>query len=521
MIPALIRWGIQSAVSAAQSVAAWFMTETAAIRAGAVYVAQTAVMVAKWAWLGVQALFHAAKVAVAWLIALGPIALIVAAVAAAAVLIVVYWDEISSAVTGAVRWVIDFVKSHWEIILSIIAGPIGLAVALIVDNWATIVGVFQSAIGFVVDIWTTGWNAVWGALQAVWATITGFLTALPGAVIGYFTGAVSWLYNAGADIIGGLWNGLKAVWGDVTGWLGGIPGAILGYFTNGTTWLLQSGKDIVTGLWDGIKNIWESVVQWFKDLPGKVLDALGIHSPPEWAVDAGEWILKGITKGLGLGVGSVVNFMKGIAGRFVGPLKDAWDGAFAAVVGGNFLELFGGSFVELGRNMAASMGWTGAQFEALNRLWGGESGWNPSARNPSSGAYGIPQALPASKMGAQAQASNSDIGSRAAAQIHWGLGYIQSVYGTPVNALNKWLARAPHWYEQGAWRTGNEFARLHADEMVLPARIADHVRGALAGSSTSTGGGALVEQHNYGITDIGELARQTGAEVAWARRVAG
>src|SRR5262249_27562945 len=70
---------------------------------------------------------------------------------------------------------------------------------------------------------------------------------------------------------------------------------------------------------------------------------------------------------------------------------------------------------------------------------------NRLARNPTSGAYGIPQALPPSKMGA---AANPPISS-AVAQINWGLGYIKSRYGSPEAAWAHELAY--HWYDPGGW----------------------------------------------------------------------
>jgi hypothetical protein len=54
--------------------------------------------------------------------------------------------------------------------------------------------------------------------------------------------------------------------------------------------------------------------------------------------------------------------------------------------------------IALGQAMAAAFGWTGGQWTALKNLWTRESGWSTTARNPASGAYGIPQALPASQM---------------------------------------------------------------------------------------------------------------------------
>ncbi|WP_433389999.1 lytic transglycosylase domain-containing protein [Micromonospora sp. KLBMP9576] len=70
------------------------------------------------------------------------------------------------------------------------------------------------------------------------------------------------------------------------------------------------------------------------------------------------------------------------------------------------------------------------QFPCLNKLWNKESGWNHKARNSSSGAYGIPQALPGSKMGSVAD----DWQTNPATQIKWGLGYIEGRYGSPCKA---------------------------------------------------------------------------------------
>jgi hypothetical protein len=70
------------------------------------------------------------------------------------------------------------------------------------------------------------------------------------------------------------------------------------------------------------------------------------------------------------------------------------------------------------------------QFPCLNKLWNRESGWNARASNSGSGAYGIPQALPGSKMAS----AGSDWKSNPATQIKWGLGYIKGHYKSPCGA---------------------------------------------------------------------------------------
>lgn len=81
-------------------------------------------------------------------------------------------------------------------------------------------------------------------------------------------------------------------------------------------------------------------------------------------------------------------------------------------------------------SMLQSMGWGDSEYSCLVALWGRESGWNVYAYNASSGAYGIPQALPGEKMAAV----GSDWQTNPATQITWGLSYISGRYGTPCGA---------------------------------------------------------------------------------------
>ena len=98
------------------------------------------------------------------------------------------------------------------------------------------------------------------------------------------------------------------------------------------------------------------------------------------------------------------------------------------------------SNIAIGQTMAASRGWTGAEWSCLYNLWQRESNWNHLAENPSSGAYGIPQSLPATKMAS----AGSDYLSNPATQIKWGMDYISARYGSPCGAMNFWHAN--NWY---------------------------------------------------------------------------
>lgn len=92
--------------------------------------------------------------------------------------------------------------------------------------------------------------------------------------------------------------------------------------------------------------------------------------------------------------------------------------------------------------MLADHGWGDSQWRCLNLLWEGESAWKHTAENPSSGAYGIPQSLPASKMAK----FGADYRTNPVTQIKWGLWYIEQSYGSPCGAWDFWNNRYPHWY---------------------------------------------------------------------------
>jgi hypothetical protein len=98
-----------------------------------------------------------------------------------------------------------------------------------------------------------------------------------------------------------------------------------------------------------------------------------------------------------------------------------------------------GSPQQIAEAMLGSFGWSSSQFACLDPLWARESGWSVTAENPS-GAYGIPQALPGSKMAS----AGADWQTSAATQIEWGLGYIKGIYGSPCAAWDH--EQATGWY---------------------------------------------------------------------------
>jgi hypothetical protein len=94
----------------------------------------------------------------------------------------------------------------------------------------------------------------------------------------------------------------------------------------------------------------------------------------------------------------------------------------------------------LGCALLLDAGYGLEQMPCLEKMWTKESGWNPKSTNASSGAYGIPQALPGDKMGGY----GSDWRTNPVPQIRWGLDYIKNRYGDPCAAWSFWQTH--NWY---------------------------------------------------------------------------
>jgi hypothetical protein len=134
-----------------------------------------------------------------------------------------------------------------------------------------------------------------------------------------------------------------------------------------------------------------------------------------------------------------------INGKAVDPMRYLAGGAAGS--GGNVQAV--GAAQQYAKSILGRYGWGPGQFAPLKQLWQHESGWRWNADNPSSDAYGIPQALPGSKMAS----AGADWRTNAATQIDWGEGYIKDRpdYGSPARAWAAWKSRSPHWYDSGGY----------------------------------------------------------------------
>jgi murein DD-endopeptidase MepM/ murein hydrolase activator NlpD len=177
LLPHLVKLAVQSVITRTKVVAAWAAKRAAAVKTAVVHVAQTALMVAKWAWLGVKAMFHAAKIAAAWLISMGPIGLVIAAVVGLTVVIVKNWDKIKSVIAAGWNWVKDKTAVFWGWMKNIFfnfTGP-----GLIIKHWDKIKSTIADT-----------WNAVRDKTRDFWDTMVG-------------------AFRRGVDAISAAWDRIK------------------------------------------------------------------------------------------------------------------------------------------------------------------------------------------------------------------------------------------------------------------------------------------------------------------------
>jgi hypothetical protein len=143
------------------------------------------------------------------------------------------------------------------------------------------------------------------------------------------------------------------------------------------------------------------------------------------------WIARGAAIGCAVAAGPWT------PGRAAAPAAGAWSDAGRT-------DAPGSSPVVRNRVLAVALltghGWSERQWHCLDHLWRRESHWNHLARNRWSGAYGIPQALPAAKM----RSAGGDWRKSATTQIRWGLDYIARRYGSPCAAWGH--SEAAGWY---------------------------------------------------------------------------
>ena len=196
----------------------------------------------------------------------------------------------------------------------------------------------------------------------------------------------------------------------------------------GTTVFAQTGNVIrMQGLAFDPDTLRRGTPVYFFDNGRHVLTSVSIDGTYRWArnmaLTPGLHLIRVVLPNVAAGTTSPIIFSRWVT---VAPAVASWLSAYS----GN---------QRIAAQLLAAYGWGPEQMAPLIALWNRESGWNPLAGN-ASGAYGIPQALPGSKMAS----AGADWRTNPATQIKWGFGYIKGRYGSPAAAWAN--SQATGWY---------------------------------------------------------------------------
>lgn len=331
LLPAMTMLAVQAAVAAAANVVAFASIVGGWLAAGATAVAMSLVMAA------------------AWIVALGPVGLIIAAVAAVvAVLVLLWkkvdwfrefwtavWETLQEAVAAVVDWLVGtawpFIKKVCDWIAEVVGWVVGavkiyLAVLLAVwitvftKVWDVVKWVFDKVWAFVQWAMEKVWNVVqfyiglvlkvWDGIRAIWTWVSDIF----GRVWTYIRDTVTAIWQVIWDKIGpvvtfvrdtfsGVYSAVRDWLGRVASFVGDKVDAIVGFFTGMKDRVVDAGKNMVRGLWEGIQSMWgwikDKIMGFVKDaLPDVVEKALGIHSPSRVFARIGQNVVLGLRQGI-------------------------------------------------------------------------------------------------------------------------------------------------------------------------------------------------------------------------------
>ncbi|MFE0232220.1 hypothetical protein ACFWZS_34395 [[Kitasatospora] papulosa] len=275
-VMAMARIAVTATVSAATTAAAWVGSALAGIATWIAAVVRAGITAAaQWLLMAARAVAWAAVMAAQWLIAMGPIGWVIAAIVGLGLLIWANWDKIKVWTAAAWDWVWNKIKGVGQLLLTFFLNF--TLYGLIIKHWDTIKAATAAA-----------WDWVWGKIK-------GIGTSIVTTVGGFVANAVSRFE--------GLKRGVATKATALVGYVAGLPGRLARGIGNLTSLLVEKGKNVVQGLWNGISGMgpWLAgkLTSFARSIiPGPIAKALGIASPSKVTAAQGRWIAKGLVVGM-------------------------------------------------------------------------------------------------------------------------------------------------------------------------------------------------------------------------------
>lgn len=243
-------------------------------------IATSVVFVAKWVWMGAQALIQGARMAAAWLLAMGPVGWVIAAVVGLAAIVIANWDKISNWTQKTWSKVSQWISTKWEEAKSATGTKIASMVATTSAKFAEIVSKVKAKMTEAKTALSNKWEEAKSATSAK-------LSNLVSTVLTFFTQVVSKVREKMSEAVRTL--GQK---------VGEMPGKVLSFVGQ----MLSAGADLVRGLIEGIKSMATSAINAITGVVdgviGKAKSLLKIKSPSRVFMQIGDFVGQGLANGV-------------------------------------------------------------------------------------------------------------------------------------------------------------------------------------------------------------------------------
>lgn len=203
------RKGAAATRSGIRQAAAWTMsTGAAAARGVASMVAAAGRVAAQWVRMAVTAMARAAVMAASWIVAMGPIGWVTAAVVGLVVLIIANWDKVKERTVAAWSAVTSFISDAWSNIVSTVSSWIARAIAFVLNGWNRAKSVTSSA-----------WSSLVSTIASFIAKAISWVAGIPGRVLSALGNLGGLLLNSGRALVDGFLSGIKGTWSKITGFV--------------------------------------------------------------------------------------------------------------------------------------------------------------------------------------------------------------------------------------------------------------------------------------------------------------
>lgn len=220
-LPALAAMAVQAGISAAATAAAWVTSQAAAIASVAVQSGQIVLMIGRWVVMGAVALAQGAAVAAGWLLALGPIGLLIAATVLVVGLIIANWGRVKGWLGAFWSWLEGAFSAGVRMVVNLSRQGFLGPVPWIISNWGRVLGWFRALPGqisalfgrlvrIVLDLSRRGFLGPIPWILSNWGRIVAFFRELPGKILAFLSSLPGRMYNAGAQMIRMLASGMAS-----------------------------------------------------------------------------------------------------------------------------------------------------------------------------------------------------------------------------------------------------------------------------------------------------------------------